>query len=156
MLLILISRRNCPQKWRFFPSKDRLLTPNPRATRNIFLIRHGHYDLSGATDEERRLTELGRKQAAATGKRLAALKIPWTRVVRSNMTRAMETCDLIHSELPKGSAPAPEEPPDPALREGAPVRPEPDAGSWKAEADYFVDGARVEAAYRCFPHKKWR
>lgn len=30
-----------------------------RATRNIFLIRHGQYNLKGETDEERKLTDLG-------------------------------------------------------------------------------------------------
>lgn len=30
-----------------------------RATRHIFLIRHGQYNLSGETDAERTLTELG-------------------------------------------------------------------------------------------------
>jgi serine/threonine-protein phosphatase PGAM5 len=30
-----------------------------RATRHIFLIRHGQYNLNGETDEERKLTELG-------------------------------------------------------------------------------------------------
>jgi len=30
-----------------------------RAIRNIFLIRHGQYNLSGETDGERKLTELG-------------------------------------------------------------------------------------------------
>lgn len=30
-----------------------------RATRHIFLIRHGQYNLSGETDGDRKLTELG-------------------------------------------------------------------------------------------------
>lgn len=29
------------------------------ATRHIFLIRHGQYNISGETDEDRKLTELG-------------------------------------------------------------------------------------------------
>ncbi len=39
------------------------------------------------------------------------------------------------------------EKPDPILREGAPVRPEPE-GNWKPEKDYFVDGCRIEAGFR--------
>jgi len=31
----------------------------PYATRNIYLIRHGQYNLKGETDTERKLTELG-------------------------------------------------------------------------------------------------
>ncbi len=67
------------------------------------------------------------------------------------MTRAMETADVIMKELGQLSGqetlPVPEDP-DPILREGSPVRPEPDVGTWKPENDYFVDGCRVEAAFR--------
>lgn len=31
----------------------------PYATRNIYLIRHGQYNLKGETDQEKKLTELG-------------------------------------------------------------------------------------------------
>ena len=37
---------------------------NPTATRHIILIRHGQYNLDGETDEERKLTDLGREQVA--------------------------------------------------------------------------------------------
>jgi len=121
----------------------------PRATRHLLLIRHGHYDLNGATDEERKLTELGREQATATGLRLARLGLPYTRIIRSNMTRAVETAALISDKL----VGVPQEDPDPILREGAPCRPEPDVGTWKPEADYFVDGCRIEAAFRKYFHR---
>lgn len=39
----------------------------PKATRNLFLIRHGQYNLKGNGDEERTLTALGREQAEYTG-----------------------------------------------------------------------------------------
>ena len=37
------------------------------------MVRHGQYNLDGKVDEERYLTELGRKQAELTGQRLATL-----------------------------------------------------------------------------------
>jgi serine/threonine-protein phosphatase PGAM5 len=37
------------------------------------MVRHGQYNLDGRVDEERYLTELGRKQAEMTGQRLANL-----------------------------------------------------------------------------------
>eukprot|EP00957_Ditylum_brightwellii_P093639 7130628-Ditylum_brightwellii.AAC.1 len=42
-------------------------------TRHIILIRHGQYDETHKEDEHRILTELGRKQAELTGKRLAEM-----------------------------------------------------------------------------------
>ena len=42
----------------------------PKSTRHIFLIRHGQYNLDGATDKDRYLTPLGRKQAEYTGMNL--------------------------------------------------------------------------------------
>jgi broad specificity phosphatase PhoE len=80
-------------------------------------VRHGQYEYAD-TDEGCILTELGRQQAAATGRRLAELtengaKI--NRVVVSTMTRAMETADLMLEHLP--SAP-PQEYCD-LIREGA-------------------------------------
>jgi serine/threonine-protein phosphatase PGAM5 len=37
------------------------------------MVRHGQYNLEGKVDEERYLTDLGRKQAELTGQRLALL-----------------------------------------------------------------------------------
>ncbi|KAG9335089.1 hypothetical protein JZ751_005765, partial [Albula glossodonta] len=47
----------------------------PKATRNIFLIRHSQYNLNGNGDKERVLTPLGREQAELTGQRLAMLDV---------------------------------------------------------------------------------
>ena len=47
----------------------------------------------------------------------------------------------------------PIEKPDPMLREGAPIRPEPDAGSWHPDLEYFADGSRIEAAFRKYFHR---
>ena len=47
-----------------------VVKPPPKITRHVILIRHGQYDESSRLDEERILTELGRKQAKSTGVRL--------------------------------------------------------------------------------------
>ena len=44
-----------------------------KAIRMIVMVRHGQYNLEGKEDEERYLTDLGRKQAEQTGQRLALL-----------------------------------------------------------------------------------
>lgn len=72
----------------------------PRSIRNVILIRHGQY-IFGDTDEERKLTEIGKQQATFTGKRLNELAIPIDNVVVSTMTRAQETANLIIKQLPK-------------------------------------------------------
>uniref|UniRef100_A0A915K9G0 Serine/threonine-protein phosphatase PGAM5, mitochondrial n=1 Tax=Romanomermis culicivorax TaxID=13658 RepID=A0A915K9G0_ROMCU len=66
-----------------------------RAKRHIILIRHGQYETDGKTDSLRCLTELGRKQASATGERLKNLNIPYDLLITSTMRRAMETSNLI-------------------------------------------------------------
>lgn len=69
-------------------------------TRHIILVRHGQYDETEKEDDKRILTELGRKQADLTGKRLREMldgankefgpcNIKMVRV--SNMARAKES-----------------------------------------------------------------
>jgi len=120
----------------------------PTASRNIILIRHGQYNLDGTTDAERYLTPLGIEQATLTGQRLALLSLPYTHIVRSRMTRAVQTAELIHASLPK----VPLLDMDGLLNEGGPVMPEP-RGSWHPEYHYSTDGARIEAAYRKYFHR---
>lgn len=92
-----------------------------KAVRHLLLIRHGQYELDGKTDEERVLTSLGmyqciiwfyhnvvllsegRQQAEWTGKRLKELDLPYTDMVKSTMTRAQETANIIASILPEVS-----------------------------------------------------
>jgi len=121
----------------------------PTASRHIILIRHGQYNLAGTKDGERYLTDLGRDQARLTGIRLAELSFPYSVLVHSNMTRAIETAQLISESLPK----VPVMPADGILREGAPIEPEPRVGSWKPEHYYQQDGARIEAAFRKYFHR---
>lgn len=70
----------------------------------------------------------GRKQAKLTGQRLQELGLPYTRLVRSTMTRANETAQIILTSLP--NIPVTD---CCLLEEGAPIPPEPPVGSWKPE-----------------------
>jgi len=121
----------------------------PSATRHLLLIRHGQYNLSGSNDKERSLTDLGKQQAAVTAARLAALSLPYSHIIHSNMTRAIETAEIVADALPN----IPVLPADTILREGAPIRPEPNVASWKPEHYYLQDGARIEAAFRKYFHR---
>ncbi|XP_072748420.1 serine/threonine-protein phosphatase Pgam5, mitochondrial-like isoform X2 [Anoplolepis gracilipes] len=116
-----------------------------KAVRHIFLIRHGQYHLDGKTDAEKVLTELGRKQAEVTGKRLAELNLPYSLIVRSTMTRALETSQIIEKSLI--NVPVED---DSMLIEGAPIPPEPPIGQWRSEK---YDGPRIEAAFRKYFHR---
>jgi len=121
----------------------------PSATRHLLLIRHGQYNLSGTTDQERSLTELGKQQAAVTAARLAALSLPYSHITHSNMKRAIETAEIVAEALPN----TPVLPADSILREGSPIQPEPNVSSWRPEHYYMQDGARIEAAFRKYFHR---
>ncbi|CAH2093678.1 unnamed protein product [Euphydryas editha] len=121
-----------------------------KSVRHLFLIRHGQYNLEGATDKERVLTELGRQQADLTGKRLASLDIKWDLLVRSTMTRAQETATIIAKHLPQDL----EIKDCQLIEEGAPIPPEPPVGHWRPEPkQFFQDSARIEAAFRRYFHR---
>ncbi|XP_071790577.1 serine/threonine-protein phosphatase PGAM5, mitochondrial-like isoform X1 [Asterias amurensis] len=121
----------------------------PTATRHLILIRHGHYNVDGLTDDQRILTALGREQTDFTGKRLKDLNHPYTIMYNSTMARAKETADIIAQHLPN----VPRDECD-MLREGAPIPPEPPVGHWKPEIrQFYEDGARIEAAFRKYFHR---
>ncbi|CAH1801564.1 unnamed protein product [Owenia fusiformis] len=126
--------------------EKRLAKNKPTATRHLFLIRHGQYNLEGITDFERKLTALGKEQADFTGLRLSLMKQPWTKLISSTMTRAKETADIITKHLPED---VPRDYCD-FLREGAPIPPEPPVGHWRPE---HQDGSRIEAAFRKYFHR---
>jgi len=137
-----------------------------KAVRTIIMVRHGQYNLDGRDDTERYLTELGREQAAATGERLALLHKqlacssetkdengnivkPCLRLVKSTMTRATQTADIVHSHFPE----LPIESCD-LLREGAPCKPDPPSDTWVPdESSFYQEGARIEAAFRKYFHR---
>jgi len=122
----------------------------PTASRHLFFIRHGQYEMASSRDEDRILTPLGREQAEFTGKRLAALGYNYDKLINSTMSRAAETSDIVYSFLPKD---LPRQSCD-LLREGAPIPPEPPNGSWRPNANqFFEDGARIEAAFRKYFHR---
>ena len=117
------------------------------ATRTLILIRHGQYE-NADDDKGRVLTELGRRQSRETGEKLKELNLSISRIVHSDMARAVETASIIATQL---QTQIPIEVCS-MLREGKPYRPEPD--SIKREQKYYYrDGARIEAAFRKYFHR---
>lgn len=74
------------------------------------------------------MTELGRRQAIETGKRLQELNFPFTVLHRSTMVRAVETADIVSQYLPGVPVNTTE-----ILCEGAPIKPEPAVTHWRPE-----------------------
>ncbi|KPM06988.1 serine/threonine-protein phosphatase Pgam5, mitochondrial-like protein [Sarcoptes scabiei] len=118
------------------------------ATRHLLLIRHGQYKMDADSDEFRQLTSLGRDQAKRIGERLKELALPYTRIIKSTMTRAIETAQIIHEHLPDIPMSSCD-----YIREGSPIFPEPPIHSWKPETKFFQDGARIESAFRKYFHR---
>jgi len=93
--------------------KGKKVSRSKGVTRHIILVRHGQYDETHREDEKRILTELGREQAKATGRRIAgmikgvgmgeggACKVKG--VHSSDMARAKETADLIVGEIERAT-----------------------------------------------------
>jgi uncharacterized phosphatase len=71
---------------------------------NLYLVRHGETDwnkarrIQGSTDIP--LNDTGRSQAAMTGQLLA--RLPWDAIVASPLSRAVETAQIISSEVGLG------------------------------------------------------
>lgn len=121
----------------------------PKATRHIILVRHGQYHYFDE-DSKCHLTNLGRNQLNLTGRRLKQLNFPYSRIVYSTMTRAIESTDEIIKHLPG----VPTVPCD-LIREGAPFPPEPAVQNWPPEGPkaYEEDGPRIEAAFEKYIHR---
>ncbi|KAL3313208.1 Serine/threonine-protein phosphatase pgam5, mitochondrial [Cichlidogyrus casuarinus] len=119
-----------------------------KATRYIFLIRHGQYHME-KKDENCHLTMLGHQQTDLTGKRLAHMNYNYTKLIYSTMTRARESAQNILKHL-KG---LPSESSD-LIREGAPFPPEPPLVGWPDDPMQFItEGVRIEKAFRTFFHR---
>jgi serine/threonine-protein phosphatase PGAM5 len=75
--------------------------PAAPASRTLFLIRHGIYDVQPGADEKtgNTLTALGREQAADVAARLAGLPLKFDAVTSSEFARARETGDIIAAKL---------------------------------------------------------
>lgn len=108
---------------------DRLEKAKASATRHILLVRHGQYKINEDKDELRQLTPLGRDQANRVGERLKELQLPYTRIIKSTMTRATETADIIAKYLPDIPMSSCD-----YIREGAPIQPNPPSKTWRPEA----------------------
>ncbi|CBZ50118.1 putative phosphoglycerate mutase family protein [Neospora caninum Liverpool] len=117
-------------------------------TRQIILVRHGQYaNVASTSDEEQGLTELGKIQAAVTGRRLKELLKDQHVVAiwHSDMKRARETAQIIHKEA-FSDVPLLQ---DPLLAEGVPAEPVPPSRTFKPTAEeIMVDSARIEEAFR--------
>lgn len=124
-------------------------------TRHIILIRHGQYDETYKEDEKRVLTELGRKQADLTGKRIAEMirgagssfgapcKVKVVRV--SNLERAKESADIIAQSLPGVERAEP----DPLLNEGRPAHTIPGGAARPAVVETVASHhSRIEEAFQ--------
>ena len=133
-----------------------------RRIHRIYLVRHGQY-VHGKTDEEKKLTDLGREQAQITGKRLKTLldnmkdHPPLTKVVFSTMTRATETCNLMLPYLLQSKSGSQcDIIACSMIREGACYKPEPPIAHerWPVtEEDFFKDGQRIEAGFRNYIYR---
>jgi broad specificity phosphatase PhoE len=68
------------------------------ATRTIYLVRHGYYDLKDTHKLGGSLTPIGVEQAQLTAQRFSSL--PITAIYCSTLSRAAETAEIIARELP--------------------------------------------------------
>jgi len=107
---------------------EQLEKKKSKAIRHLILIRHGQYNLKGASDSERVLTELGEEQAGLVGQRLRSSGVSFTSLVSSNMARAVQTAEIILKNLCQEGLEISCK--DPLLREGAPCLPEPPVSGW--------------------------
>lgn len=137
-----------------------------KAIRVLLLVRHGQYNMEGKDDSERYLTDVGKQQANLTGQRLRAVLHkhledkkdengniikPKVTIHNSTMTRATQTADIIHSHLPDLQIKSCD-----LLPEGAPCPPDPplSKGAWDVgPEDFFIEGSRIEAAFRKYFHR---
>uniref|UniRef100_A0A914C1P6 Serine/threonine-protein phosphatase PGAM5, mitochondrial n=1 Tax=Acrobeloides nanus TaxID=290746 RepID=A0A914C1P6_9BILA len=126
--------------------KELLKEVKPTATRHIFLIRHGQYQLDS---KEKYLTALGREQAILLGKSLAENGTKFDKCIYSTMNRATETAQLMMEQLPPLKSKS-----DSILEEGAPYPPEPRHGDWRPRLkEFYTEGSRIEAAFRKYIHR---
>lgn len=128
-----------------------------KASRHVLLIRHSQYRLDGASDGERTLTDLGERQAALLGQRLATIHaadegafkaFALNQLQSSELTRAIQTADILAPWLPHAVRSR-----DGVLDEGRPCLPEPAPRHRHAYTDRNGDAERIERAYRTICRK---
>ncbi|CDW58005.1 His Phos 1 domain containing protein [Trichuris trichiura] len=111
-------------------------------SRNLFFVRHGEYYTDG---KDKKLTDLGRKQAELCAERLFNLGFHFTRFVSSEKQRAVETANIM-SQFMK---PDDKFQYDSLLNEGCPVRPDPNDVEIRSFSQSSPNyGPRIEAAFR--------
>lgn len=115
----------------------------PTAYRYIVLIRHGQYNTKAKNDADAILTAAGRQQAQVLAQKLVETYTP-NKVIRSEMTRAKETFDIVMKKMPKDT---------PVgviaeLKEGRPCQPTPPSASgiYKKKT-VEADGQRIDEAF---------
>ncbi|PHJ25480.1 phosphoglycerate mutase [Cystoisospora suis] len=122
-------------------------------TRQVLLVRHGQYaNVASKVDEEQGLTDLGKTQAAITGRRLKELlkNQHVVAVWHSGMKRARETAEIIHKEA-FADIPLIE---DPILAEGVPAEPVPPSRTFKPSLEEVLAGReRIENAFRRYIYR---
>jgi len=124
------------------------------ATRHLYLIRHGNYFKQTKNRDNRKLTQLGRKQLHKTGKYLKTLQdsgFRFTRLTHSTLIRAIESCDIIAQYLPKTL----KKEVDGDLSEGLPYVPIPNFYYRPLEIELFAarDHERIERAFKTHFHR---
>ena len=116
-----------------------------KATRHLYLIRHGNYLIDAELKDEKKLTELGIKQLNETGKYLQSLGLNYSDVTHSTLIRAIESCNIILNYLPKYIP----KKFDDDLCEGLPYVPIPRRQSLSVAKDYD----RIERAFKTYFHR---
>ncbi|XP_017888947.1 serine/threonine-protein phosphatase PGAM5, mitochondrial-like [Ceratina calcarata] len=128
--------------------KKRSIRRKADVKHHILLVRHGQYHTQAKADSDRTLTDLGKQQAEATGKRLQELGLPYSMMVQSTIVRAKETAKIIEKYLTNLTVKE-----DSVLSEGMPIAPDPPIDMWNSEVVVYEDGPRIEAAFRKYFHR---
>ena len=141
---ILLSQSNCSEgDWN--ENWDGRAGQKSKATRDLYLIRHGNYLIDAEQKDEKILTELGIKQLNKTGKYLQSLGLNYSDVTHSTLIRAIESCSIILNYLPKDIT----KKFDDDLCEGLPYVPIPRRQSLSVAKDYD----RIERAFKTYFHR---
>jgi serine/threonine-protein phosphatase PGAM5 len=79
------------------------ISEDEKGTRTIYLIRHGDYNQTDEEDEftGNELTPLGIAQARLLSARLKSMRVEFTSLTSSTMTRARQTALIINAEFPE-------------------------------------------------------
>ena len=116
-----------------------------KATRTVYLVRHGNYEESAETKDGGALTPLGLAQARLVAARLAGMPVQFTALYASTLTRARQTAEVIHASLPS----LPVQPTD-VLRECTPPSSRPTGSGHEDPAKQAAAEKQLSEAYAKF------